>query len=365
MPLLLLLCFVESARSSEAIADTNPTVSIVADNSENKKTASLELVKPLDSTVHDDSGQESSSSPSSSKSPNSKAIEFLEYVCGPNSADPSIPCGSIPPEHFYNANLFPSMGQAETPNSPKPKDKSAEYNKDSAKFKQEIERGSWQRIQPDNRTFVAFARNYANRLHCDGTISDVVYPTDKGLEIQILNNGHDVFLRVGNTVPQTYSYFPIDLNVVCNEQVYQINGVVDAKYPAMNVELVQDTQKLNEKNILQYSSVINKAEALPHEQKITKLMQRVYQDKKMQFWLTHDMNTRFSKNDIVFHLRQKIETNIDDIVAWDFAVEQVDKNINTLLESLRHAVVGEIVSIGRVRYGNGQRVVILSVVNKG
>lgn len=289
--------------------------------------------------------------------------QIAQFIVQEESEQPQYPqLGALPLEPLTEGAIFPVMGQAAETEELSPKDNLVQYGKDFSKFKAEIERNAWHKVTADTRTFVAFARNYANRIHCDGVITDIVYPKDKGLELKILNNGHDAFLRVGNSVPQAYSYFPVDLNIICMGQVYQLNGVVDSKYPAMNIDLVQSEESIRQEILKEHGELIRKASGLPHEEKITKIMQRVFQDDFMTFWSKRSSLDRYEQDGFVFYLRQKVTTHIDDIVAWDFAVEDPEASIAELITILRPAMRGELISIGRVRYSNGQRVIILSVM---
>ena len=60
----------------------------------------------------------------------------------------------------------------------------------------------------DRRNFAVFSRNYINRIHCSGVIEDVLYPTTKGVELELKNSGHDLFLRMGVDVPPSSAIFP-------------------------------------------------------------------------------------------------------------------------------------------------------------
>jgi len=269
----------------------------------------------------------------------------------------------LPAEPLFPAPPQRAVGSAREAKNDSPKDHQLAYNQDNQGYRAQVERAAWQRAEPDKRNFAAFARNYSNRIHCDGVISDVLFPVDKGLEIKILNDGHDVFLRVGQSVPPSYAHFPVDLTVLCNGQVYQFNAVIDAKYPGTNVDLVGATNSARE--IKQYSEAIQRAAALPHEDKISRIMQRVYQDKPLPYWHQTSKSQKFTENGYAYFLRQTIKTNIEGIVAWDFSLDNSHLTISELLHILKPAVAGEIISIGRVQYSNAQRVVVLSVVGDG
>ncbi len=239
-----------------------------------------------------------------------------------------------------------------------PRDRQISYNKDTDSFRAHVEAPEWQRAFSDRRSFGVFARNYANRIRCEGVISDVVYPTTKGLELELKNSGHDLFVQVGPTVPADITYFPVDLNIICNGEVFQINAVVDTQYAGTNMELVL-AGGVKADSLHPYENVILKAQALPHEEQLSKVLTRVWNSDYLPFWVTknHNRSCGFGSP---CKLRLSVDTSINGLVAWDFlAPAQAD--IPELLARLSQYVRGEIIGIGRVPLRGSQRVIILSV----
>jgi hypothetical protein len=243
-----------------------------------------------------------------------------------------------------------------------PKDRQISYNKDTDSFRAHVEEPEWQRAFSDRRSFSVFARNYTNRIHCDGVISDVLYPTAKGLELELKNKGHDLFIQVGPTVPSDITYFPVDLNLVCQGEVFQINAVVDTQYAGTNMELVLNGG-VSPETLQPYESSILKAQALPHEERLVKILTRVWNRDYLPYWMLKKINRSCSFSSPC-KLSVSIETGVNGIVAWDF-LAPVNATIPELLARLGRHVTGEIIGIGRVHLREAQRVIILSVARTG
>ncbi len=237
------------------------------------------------------------------------------------------------------------------------KKRQMEYRQDVSGMKALIESPEWQRAASDRRSFAMLARNYTNRITCEGTIQDVIYPKTKGIELELKNQGHDLFLRVGLEVPADITHYSVDLNIICDGEVFQINAAVDPEYPATNIELVlsgtSPQLRGHETSVLQASS-------LPHEEKIAKIMQRVWKGDLMEYWKARTENKNFGSG-VVF--RQSVKTHIDSITAWDFTAP-LGLDIPNLLAALTGKTSGEVIAIGRVTLRTVQRVVILTVERK-
>lgn len=237
-----------------------------------------------------------------------------------------------------------------------PKARQISYSKSMDAFKTRIEGNEWQQAFSDRRSFAVWGRNYINRIHCDGIISDVVYPTSKGLELELRNGGHDLFLSVGASVPPQYTHFPADLNLICNGEVFQINGVMDAEYPGTNMELVL-AGSVPAESLRPYARAIQRAKSLPHEEKLTKILKRIWNDDPLPYWRVHKKSTICGAVDC--RMRAMTETNIDGVKAWDFLVPSA-LDIPTLLARLSPYTSGELIGLGRVDLRKGQRVIILT-----
>lgn len=243
-----------------------------------------------------------------------------------------------------------------------PKDRQISYNKDTDGFRAHVEAPEWQRAFSDRRSFGVFARNYTNRIHCDGVITDVIYPTTKGLELELKNKGHDLFIQVGPSVPSDITYFPVDLNIVCQGEVFQVNAVVDTQYAGTNMELTL-SGAASQDSLKPYESAILQAQGLPHEEQLVKILTRVWGKDYLQYWAAkqHNRSCGFGSP---CKLSVSIDTGINGIVAWDF-LAPIHAGIPELLARLGQQVTGEIIGIGRVHLREAQRVIILSVKKTG
>lgn len=237
------------------------------------------------------------------------------------------------------------------------KKRQMEYRQDVSGMKALIESPEWQQATSDRRSFAMLARNYTNRITCEGTIQDVIYPKTKGIELELKNQGHDLFLRVGLEVPAEITHYSVDLNIICDGEVFQINAAIDPEYPATNIELVLSGAS---PQIRGHESSVLRASALPHEEKIAKIMQRVWKGDLLEYWKAKIENKSFG-SDFVF--RQSVKTQIDSITAWDFTAP-LGLDIPRLLAALTGKTSGEVIAIGRVNLRNLQRVVILTVERK-
>jgi len=243
-----------------------------------------------------------------------------------------------------------------------PKERQISYNKDTDSFRAHVEAPEWQRAFSDRRAFGVFARNYTNRIHCDGVITDVIYPTTKGLELELKNKGHDLFIQVGPSVPSDITYFPVDLNIVCQGEVFQVNAVVDTQYAGTNMELILNGG-VSPETLRPYELSILKAQGLPHEEQLVKILTRVWNQDYLPYWVTKKINRSCSFGSPC-KLGTSVETGISGVVAWDF-LAPVNATIPELLARLGQHVSGEIIGIGRVHLREAQRAIILSVAKTG
>lgn len=237
-----------------------------------------------------------------------------------------------------------------------PKERQMNYHKDTDSFRAQVESPKWQKVYPDQPAFAAFARNYISHVHCDGVISDVIYPTTKGLELELKNGGHDLFISVGASVPAEFTHFPVDMHFICEGAVYQVNAVVDSKYTTTNLELMQ-TRGMRAESLRPYEDAVQRASALPYEEQVAKIMKRVWNNTPLPYWRIQAQNKSCAGSPCT--LRLTVETGINGIVAWDFLAPR-DLDVPELLAKLGGSVAGDIVSLGRVPLKQAQRVIILT-----
>jgi hypothetical protein len=134
--------------------------------------------------------------------------------------------------------------------------------------------------------------------------------------------------------------------------------VVDGKYPATNLELVQ-TGGMKAENLLPYEDAVQRASALPYEEQIAKILKRVWNAEPLPYWRVRTLNKSCAGQGSPCTLRLSMETGINGLTAWDF-LAPLQLDIPQLLAKLSANVTGDIIGIGRVSLKKAQRVIILT-----
>ena len=230
-------------------------------------------------------------------------------------------------------------------------------------YKQIVNDQKKQFIQPNKVQFARLSRNYINHISCAGKIEKLMAPQDQALEAEIANDNHDLFLRVG---PNPNAQFPVDLTIVCDGQVFLLNAVVRPEEPSKQLvlKLPAGTRPLSEPALRQYSEAISKSSALPVEEKVSKIVKRIYQGDHLPYWQeieTPTSATKWSRDGYSVLLQKVVRTNIDGIVSWDFIFRGSYHNKGTY-DVIRKIVKGEIIAFGRVDYAGlgAARVIVLT-----
>lgn len=219
------------------------------------------------------------------------------------------------------------------------------------KFKSVVKDSKKQIIQSDKREFVELSRNYLNRISCAGQLEKLIVPQDQGLEAEITNDNHDLFLRVG---PNSAKQFPVDMSLICDGHVFLLNAVVHPSVPSQEIvlSLPKGMRPLSAVAKEKYKGVIAEAEALPLEEKISRIVQRVYKGNLLPYWQEIDTPTsqsRWTRGSYSVLLQKVIKTEIDSLVAWDFVFRgRFPKS--AIYDEIRKVVHGDIVSFGIVPY---------------
>lgn len=208
-----------------------------------------------------------------------------------------------------------------------------------------------QNIKPNKRQFVELSRNYVNRIHCSGTLETMIIPNDRGIEADLLNDNHDLFLRAA---PSDIRSFPLDLSLICDGNVYLINAVVNPHVPSQDIvlELPQGVRPISEKERQRYRAGISASEALPLEEKLALIMQRIYKDDPLPYWKemsTPTSNSRWNRGHYSVFLQKVTQTGISDLVVWDFIFRGSFPK-TSIYDEVRKIVKGEIVAFGIVTY---------------
>jgi len=197
-------------------------------------------------------------------------------------------------------------------------------------------------VYPDKRTFVKLSRNFMNRIQCvDHSLGAIVVPADKGLDYTVQPS--DIYLQGKVDSP---SSFIVEMYITCGNKVFEINGAVDSELPSQKIRLQLDkdshAQNLREANL----DVIKKAESLPYEEKIVKILKRAYQKDYMKFWIVED---RY--NDVSFLIyTKKISTGISGVIVREFYADRRINQDEKIVEMIQSGLfVGEnILAVGSV-----------------
>ena len=230
-------------------------------------------------------------------------------------------------------------------------------------FKDVVKEGGWQDVSSTKREFIQLSRYFVNHFSCpDGQFDQVLMPQDKFIETEISGNRKDFFLRVGNNPNKQ---FPLDLAIICNGQTFMLNAVVHAGAPSQQIRLkLPDSVRQQKKNLDEYTSYIEKATALPLEDKVLRIVKRVYQEKPLSYW-EEDFSLvskhRWNAHPYRILVNNVIKTNIEGFIAWDFFVEGIrNGDDDTLLDKLGKIVKGRPVAMGKVIGTKTGRVIFIT-----
>lgn len=224
-------------------------------------------------------------------------------------------------------------------------------------FREAVEKGGKQRIHANQREFIALSRNYINRIHCEGEITKLV-PPPVGLidSVDLENEGQDLFLRIADKTPQD---FPIDLNIICSGATYLLNGVVHSGLPTQDIELVLPEGAKNKVALRKFTKDIKEASALPLEEKVAKVLQRIYKGEFLPYWESETGQAIKKRGFGSMLLSQVVHTNIEGLTGWDFIFSGNPNKEEIIMQSGR-VVSGRLVGYGKVNLGDSCRVIVLT-----
>ena len=166
------------------------------------------------------------------------------------------------------------------------------------RFKKWASKQLAQSVAPEVETPVFISRDQISRINCPGTITKVVYPTDKGVEIS--KDEHNVYVRIDPHVPA--SEFPLELYVTCDGRVYPMIAKVKSDIPAQKIMLATI-----EKKVTGSSSPL---EVSRFEEKVMKILRRVYRKDYLCSWEVEEFSERLTRE--LTWLRE-VKTGIDGL----------------------------------------------------
>lgn len=231
------------------------------------------------------------------------------------------------------------------------------------RFQEAVTGGKKQIIKPDKREFAKLSRNYQNRIDCAGEIEKLIIPQDQGIEAEIAPSRHHLFLRVGMNPAQQ---FPLDFSIICDGSVYLVNAVVTPHFASeiLELELPKGVRPLSATAREKHKDSISAAEALPLEEKLTKIMQRIYTGDHLSYWReveTPTTQSRWTYASYAVLLQKVVKVEIDGLIAWDF-VFRGRFPTSSFYDVIRKIVAGEVIAFGKVTYEgqNAARVVVIT-----
>lgn len=225
-----------------------------------------------------------------------------------------------------------------------------EYEKVIGNYKGAIAEQRLIQIMPDKVAFANLSRNYVNHVRCEGEIQAVIIPEDRGMDFKLLKNKHDIYIRVGET---PFTQFPLDMSLVCDGRSFIINGLVSPRTISQEIELVLPKKgELTIGEAERWKEGITKSGAMPLEDQVAKITQRVFRGEPLGYWRDLDISaakSRWTYDHYSVLLQKAVDTNINGLLAWDFVFRgQVERQ--TAYNEIRKIVRGEVVSYGSYQY---------------
>ena len=124
-------------------------------------------------------------------------------------------------------------------------------------------------ILPEVTTAVDLSSSDVNRINCPGTINDLIFSKEKGIEGHFV--GSNAFVKFAITVQDDekhYSNTPSELFVSCNNTIYTLIAT-PKRIPSVTLRLAPSPSQDLKQNIAHY-------QALPFEKKVLQLLREAY-----------------------------------------------------------------------------------------
>jgi conjugal transfer pilus assembly protein TraK len=124
-------------------------------------------------------------------------------------------------------------------------------------------------IPPEVTTAVDLSSSDVNRIVCPGTINDLIFSKEKGIEGHFV--GSNAFVKFTITVQgdeKQYSNTPSELFVSCNNSIYTLIAT-PRRIPSVTLRLAPSESQGLKQNIDHY-------QALPFEKKVLQLVREAY-----------------------------------------------------------------------------------------
>ena len=125
-------------------------------------------------------------------------------------------------------------------------------------------------VPPETPTAVYLSSSDINRIVCPGTVNDLIFSKEKGIEGHIV--GNNAFVKFTIAVQgdeKKYSTTPTELFMSCNDTIYSMIAT-PRRIPSVTLRLSPPATRDFKQNISRY-------QALPFEKKVLQLIREVYQ----------------------------------------------------------------------------------------
>ena len=200
-------------------------------------------------------------------------------------------------------------------------------------------------ILPEMTTAVDLSSTDINRIVCPGTINDLIFSKEKGIDGHFVGNNAFVKFKIivqGNE--KKHSTTPTELFVSCNNTIYSLLAS-PKRIPAVTLRLSPSPTRNIKQNISRY-------QALPFEKKILQLVQEAYQNE-------YPDSYRLTKADTLVNLSVDLHVRLVRIVD----VEGVGLRLKEYLVKPVSALPVQITEKDFLRAEMGEGIVAVVVEN--
>jgi len=203
-------------------------------------------------------------------------------------------------------------------------------------------------ILPEVTTAVDLSSTDVNRIVCPGTINDLIFSKEKGIEGHF--SGNNAFVKFGILVEadagKQYSTTPSELFVSCSGAIYSLIGT-PKRIPSVTIRLSPPAATDIKQNIDRY-------QALPFEKKVLQLIREAYLGEYPESYRVTAADTEVAVSaDLTVRLTKTVE------------VEGAGLRLKEYLASPAGGKAVRVTERDFLRPGMGERIVAVVVENQG
>ncbi len=220
-------------------------------------------------------------------------------------------------------------------------------------------------ILPEVTTAVDLSSSDINRIVCPGTINDLIFSKEKGLEGHFV--GNNAFVKFTITVQgddKTYSTTPTELFVSCNEIIYSLIAT-PKRIPSVTLRLSPPATGDFKQNISRY-------QALPFEKKVLQLIREAYLEEYPDSYRIAEADAMVNISvDLSVHLVRIVDVEGVGLRLKEYKVKATaDKAISVTEKDFLRAEMGEgiiavVVENHSIEQGGSSRVFIVEQRGEG